>query len=839
MATALKDAFSSEYQVLQDVRKDLASKIAASSSGSNEQLISKAQEKGLVQPSATVPLGPQSKEEEVERLVTQVLETIKTDGTKTAVFLELLEEISLSSIATYLRSKLQEHAQERSANGSKQMDAAYTCTTAGVEQDSLAVEAMSANTNTPNHSKEPTDVISNGVHVLEPVEEATKQLEKKDLQIQELNDLLEREKTNIATLKKKYEQKAAEIQVERDKQNFIKKVAHARSRLIGKQEFLNSIFVLVLLFTFNPLGVLIGCLSALGLEIKTKHLPMYVYAASFALQILPNNAGATMTAFIGSLLGIHTCAVAANRRTNRIKGFTENWLDIVTFLSLGVIIANENVYSTYVHLPCMVLAILTGVLRFSFKTCWYCILAAYCAIYLLSFLMEPILYTIEMPWLTLIIELRAVFVFSLIAASLIFLYMQEEFSQPDVITVKNCTVFKYVGSEVSFLWKDYGIELHIPANHALIEDIDMTVKVRGADEDFQIPNGFELVSAIYSISTSLPLPVEAVLRIQHCVPGAYGRLHFVSAHNGPPYEFQQVDGGRFSQYSCYGEIKVSEFSEYAIVHTKHAPTDFVAGVYSNGITASFVVTKNLEAHLRAVEEELNCKTSKYRTVLIDENIEEIEIGLDIPTQNRGWDIIPSFTPAVLPLKIVCDFQPGKAIPKISLEMRWMRSREPAIPTDVLVKVTGLERKLEGFNLPCGRRYVIPIASTPSWCTVFLRFLKHNIQYSQFGGRLNIDQDLLHVRKLLSNLNKNDLRDIGRRLGLSNDTVNNTYDNASNSAYCDDILSDWMIERDNVRNKGGATWENLKRALEAQGLTGHAAKILFTSPYEYVLDHIIL
>lgn len=121
MATGTNGA----YKVLLDVRKGLVSKIAASKVDENV-LISKAQDKdkGLVQSvqaTATLTLGPQSKKEKVEQLVTQVLEAVRTDETKIVVFLHLLEESSLGSIATYLRGKLQEsghkHGEETASPG--------------------------------------------------------------------------------------------------------------------------------------------------------------------------------------------------------------------------------------------------------------------------------------------------------------------------------------------------------------------------------------------------------------------------------------------------------------------------------------------------------------------------------------------------------------------------------------------------------------------------------------------------------------------------------------------------------------------------------------------------
>ena len=399
--------------------------------------------------------------------------------------------------------------------------------------------------------------------------------------------------------------------------------------------------------------------------------------------------------------------------------------------------------------------------------------------------------------------------------------------------------FTYTGVGYYYTVRDYGLEIYFPPTSHIKRGIDITVKVRAADESFQIRNGLELVSAIYNISTSRSLPVEAVLRIQHSVPGymvTSGRLTFVCARNGPPYQFQQIDGGMFSQDSSYGLIKVSEFSEFGIAwllrgwRQPHAPTNLVVGVYSYGTTASFVATRNLAAHLRDVEDVHNGRTDKSTIVAIDGNLDEIKLAL--PVKRKGWEITSTFNPAVITLEAIRDFQPGKAIPRISLEMEWLRLNEPVKPTDIKVKVLGLKNLLD-FKLPCGRKCVMPIFNqqnssddeiqTASCLTAIFRYLKPNIQRRLRHVRLNLDNDFLFVHHLLSGLNKEQLKYIGIHLGLAHDTVNNYYDSSADR-YCSEMLRAWISERDNVIEHGGATWQNLKKALQAEGLNGHAEKI---------------
>ena len=57
-------------------------------------------------------------------------------------------------------------------------------------------------------------------------------------------------------------------------------------------------------------------------------------------------------------------------------------------------------------------------------------------------------------------------------------------------------------------------------------------------------------------------------------------------------------------------------------------------------------------------------------------------------------------------------------------------------------------------------------------------------------------------------------------------VQNKYSEAT-SNYADDLICTWIMERDDVTKKyvGGATWENLKRALVELGHMGIAKSIL--------------
>ena len=67
--------------------------------------------------------------------------------------------------------------------------------------------------------------------------------------------------------------------------------------------------------------------------------------------------------------------------------------------------------------------------------------------------------------------------------------------------------------------------------------------------------------------------------------------------------------------------------------------------------------------------------------------------------------------------------------------------------------------------------------------------------------------------------KNELRDIFRELGLADATLQNKFECSGLKQYADDLLHAWINERDKVLNNpdypGGATWENLKKALSKE------------------------
>ena len=81
---------------------------------------------------------------------------------------------------------------------------------------------------------------------------------------------------------------------------------------------------------------------------------------------------------------------------------------------------------------------------------------------------------------------------------------------------------------------------------------------------------------------------------------------------------------------------------------------------------------------------------------------------------------------------------------------------------------------------------------------------------------------------LKHLDKEDVKDLFQELGLYDSTVQNNYSGSTRAAYCEGLIRAWILGRDGVLMKedysGGATWENLRKALRELNHHGIAKDI---------------
>ena len=137
------------------------------------------------------------------------------------------------------------------------------------------------------------------------------------------------------------------------------------------------------------------------------------------------------------------------------------------------------------------------------------------------------------------------------------------------ITVAGCGLFRLKADDCpsSFNWNKYGFRLHCPEG-AVSKDTEVTVTPLLSDQ-FEVPKGTVLVSAVYKIEVSKPLTKQVVIELQHCVDlrnnGQTGCLKFVRAPLKCPYQFCIIDGGAFCIGNRYGSIERDDFCAMGIV----------------------------------------------------------------------------------------------------------------------------------------------------------------------------------------------------------------------------------------------------------------------------------
>ena len=121
-------------------------------------------------------------------------------------------------------------------------------------------------------------------------------------------------------------------------------------------------------------------------------------------------------------------------------------------------------------------------------------------------------------------------------------------------------------------WEKYGLKITVPQD-ALSptesSEITITALVGGC---YDLPEGTELISAVYIIAVSMPLKQPVKLEIQHCahlVTEDHTKcLSFATApiqQSQHAYKFQLQNEGQFYPGNQYGSIWLSQFSPWAVL----------------------------------------------------------------------------------------------------------------------------------------------------------------------------------------------------------------------------------------------------------------------------------
>ena len=162
---------------------------------------------------------------------------------------------------------------------------------------------------------------------------------------------------------------------------------------------------------------------------------------------------------------------------------------------------------------------------------------------------------------------------------------------------------------MNFHWKDHGFKLHIPKN-ALPEGVSqyiVNIKASLAGH-FELPESYELVSAVYWMTNPVIFTKLLTIEAQHCANfNEPSQLHFVQTsytQKSLPYKFEVIEGGSFVLESKYGVLSTTHFSGTGVAK-KVTPGEhscqYCAQVYftvkhlqDHWYYCHFVVTKDLE-----------------------------------------------------------------------------------------------------------------------------------------------------------------------------------------------------------------------------------------------------
>ena len=257
---------------------------------------------------------------------------------------------------------------------------------------------------------------------------------------------------------------------------------------------------------------------------------------------------------------------------------------------------------------------------------------------------------------------------------------------------------------MDFIWEDAGISLHFPAVHTNVGEIKISVAVvANVDEDSILPPKYRLMpatSATYKITASAILPAPIRVRMEHCaLVDKEDSMTLMVAHKGPPFCFKPLRLGNISSY--YGEIETMRFSLFRYFwNFLGRPMRLSIQVfYHEDSTATFVVTKNLKAHITAVRESVR-ESMKYLCVdnipLSCESTTN-DISLSLPADQDGWHITPTFEPAKIETVHINTYEPGQVVPNIKLCMEWKGSGHPK-EKNVKIPITG--GSIISFYLRC-------------------------------------------------------------------------------------------------------------------------------------------
>lgn len=128
----------------------------------------------------------------------------------------------------------------------------------------------------------------------------------------------------------------------------------------------------------------------------------------------------------------------------------------------------------------------------------------------------------------------------------------------------------------------YGFKLHIPADALKQGSNSVKMKIQAClGGHYSLPDGYELASGVYQISSPCVFEKPLQLTIQHNANhNINSTLSFVVARfteGTLPYQFKTLSGGTFSE--TQGTIEIKEFSRVGVALEGQASGSYLLQVY--------------------------------------------------------------------------------------------------------------------------------------------------------------------------------------------------------------------------------------------------------------------
>ena len=272
--------------------------------------------------------------------------------------------------------------------------------------------------------------------------------------------------------------------------------------------------------------------------------------------------------------------------------------------------------------------------------------------------------------------------------------------------------FVYTGKNKYFVWDEAGISLHFPAASC---DKQIKISVTVVDiEEAIVPMRYQLMpkaSAMYRITASDTLPAPIKVRMQHCaVLEKEDSLVYIIAHEGPPYRFQLLPGGKFPLQSSYGEMELTKFSYFQIMWHILSYRMFLSLqiFYFADYRARVIVTKDINENKTTLRQKFkDCIGVTRYSIVCDYATKKISFKLPDSTVH-GWCITTSCNPLDINIERIYRYRPGRIPPSIELHMEWNGEGKPQ-EKEIEIGIDGVD--IETFVLLC--RPMKPAAQRPS------------------------------------------------------------------------------------------------------------------------------